>query len=155
MRVDIIGHARIKYVVKYQSCMVQNGRFIPHASCSSLLKSVPRCFVDAPSHPEFRTVARCLMMHRACCVICTYVLLLQATALTKAAAVELEACVGGGISLRLRSNQSSCTVSCFTTSILIVLQAAKQEGGWCTRFTSRRRVLRYPCVYGPFTYNRW
>ena len=89
-------------------------------------------------------------------VLCyLHLLLLQATALTKAAAVELEACVRGGISLRLRSNQSSCTVSCFTTSILIVLQAAKQGGGWCTRFTSRRRVLRYPCVYGPFTYNRW
>ena len=34
VRVNIIGHARIKYVVKYQSCMVYNGRLIPHASYS-------------------------------------------------------------------------------------------------------------------------
>ena len=32
VRVDVIGHARIKYVVNYQSCMVYNGRLIPHAS---------------------------------------------------------------------------------------------------------------------------
>ena len=29
---DIIGHARIIYVGKSQSCMVYNGRLIPHAS---------------------------------------------------------------------------------------------------------------------------
>ena len=32
VRVDIIGHARIKFACKYQSCMVSNGRLIPHAS---------------------------------------------------------------------------------------------------------------------------
>ena len=32
VRVNIIVHARIKYVGKSQSCMVSNGRFIPHAS---------------------------------------------------------------------------------------------------------------------------
>ena len=32
MRVNIIGHARIIYVGKYQSCMAENGRLIPHAS---------------------------------------------------------------------------------------------------------------------------
>ena len=31
VRVDITGHARIKYVGKYHSCMVLNGRLIPHA----------------------------------------------------------------------------------------------------------------------------
>ena len=33
VRADIIGHARSKYVVKSQSRMVYNGRFIPQASC--------------------------------------------------------------------------------------------------------------------------
>ena len=32
VRVDIIGHARIKYVGKYQSCMVISGQLIVHAS---------------------------------------------------------------------------------------------------------------------------
>ena len=32
VRVDIIGHARIKFVCKSQPCMVLNGRLIPHAS---------------------------------------------------------------------------------------------------------------------------
>ena len=32
VRVDIIGHVRIRYVGKSQSCMVQNGRLILHAS---------------------------------------------------------------------------------------------------------------------------
>ena len=32
VRVDIIGHARIKYVGKSQPCMVEDGRLIPHAS---------------------------------------------------------------------------------------------------------------------------
>ena len=35
VRSDIIRNARIKYVGKYQSCMVSNGRFIPHASYAS------------------------------------------------------------------------------------------------------------------------
>ena len=32
VRADIIGHARIIYVGKYQSCMVEIGRLLPHAS---------------------------------------------------------------------------------------------------------------------------
>ena len=32
VRADIIGHARIIYVGKSQSCMVESGRLIPHAS---------------------------------------------------------------------------------------------------------------------------
>ena len=40
MRVDIIGYARNKYVGKYQSCMVYNGRLIPHASYSELVARV-------------------------------------------------------------------------------------------------------------------
>ena len=35
MRADITGRARINFVVEYQSCMVSNGRLIPHAPYSS------------------------------------------------------------------------------------------------------------------------
>ena len=40
VRVDIIGHARIKYVCESQSCMVSDCRFIPHASHQRISSSV-------------------------------------------------------------------------------------------------------------------
>jgi len=43
VRADIIGHARIKYVGRSQSCMVENGRFIPRASywCFCIVSRMP------------------------------------------------------------------------------------------------------------------
>ena len=60
VRVDILGHARIRYVGKSQSCMFSNSRLIPHAHRTGKpfqilhLNLPPGSLVSFPAHmPHF------------------------------------------------------------------------------------------------------
>ena len=72
VRVDITGHARIKYVGNYQSCMVLNGRLIPHASAAggrdllASLASGEQCKLVLPPHGDGAFPYRPSCAHRKC-----------------------------------------------------------------------------------------